>query len=191
MIPRGCLKYHMVSRIRQLILVWTNKKKSQPKHFCFPRPQAFGGPYLRAGFWKLLNDAGQFAGPVLLGQLISVVKAEGTPAWHGYAIAAAIFGGQWLGAVGENQYFNSVLATSIRVQGAVQTEIYHKSLRLSNQARNEQSVGRMINIISTDTEQLQKVCPVCGHSPRHSGGRKIGGCRQVRHHSSFPVGYFG
>ena len=31
MIPRRCLEYHMMSRVRQLTLVWTKKKKERKK----------------------------------------------------------------------------------------------------------------------------------------------------------------
>eukprot|EP00667_Euglena_gracilis_P000143 EG_transcript_143 len=150
---------HLGARVahREFSAVWQEELRRPKPSLAHALWKAFGGPYRAAGYWKLLNDAGQFAGPVLLGTLVAFVKGNG-PAWQGYAIAAAIFLGQYLGAVGENQYFDAVLGTGLRVQGAVSTEVYQKSLKLSQQSRAEQTTGKMTNILSTDTDQLQKVC---------------------------------
>eukprot|EP00668_Euglena_longa_P015617 GGOE01019733.1.p1 GENE.GGOE01019733.1~~GGOE01019733.1.p1 ORF type:complete len:1708 (+),score=434.21 GGOE01019733.1:758-5125(+) len=137
--------------------MWHEERKRLSPSLVHALWRSFGGPFLRAGVWKLLNDASQFAGPELLGALVTFVEGNG-PAWQGYAMAVAIFVGQFLGAIAENQYFNAVIGTGLRVQGAVTTEIYRKSLRLSQQSRAEQTTGKMSNILSTDTDHLQRVC---------------------------------
>ena len=58
---------------------------------------------------------------MLLNQLIAFTNNTEDPAWHGYALAIAIFGGQMIAAMAENQYFHMVMNTGLSLRAGLVT----------------------------------------------------------------------
>ena len=77
------------------------------------------------------------------------------PTWHGWAFAFAIFAGQVIGALAECQYFQIVMRVGLQTRSVLLTSIFRKSLVLSQKGWEGLSTGRINNLISSDTENLQ------------------------------------
>ena len=80
------------------------------------------------------------------------------PTWHGWVFALAIFAGQVVGALAECQYFQIVMRVGLQTRSVLLTSIFRKSLVLSQKGWEGLSTGRINNLISSDTENLQAIC---------------------------------
>jgi ABC-type transport system involved in cytochrome bd biosynthesis fused ATPase/permease subunit len=107
-----------------------------------------------AGIFKIGNDLSQFVGPVILSHLLRSMQ-EGDPAWVGYVYAFIIFVGVTLGVLCEAQYFQNVWRVGFRLRSTLVAAIFHKSLRLTHEARKNFASGKVTNMITTDANALQ------------------------------------
>nr|XP_012546135.1 multidrug resistance-associated protein 1 isoform X4 [Bombyx mori] len=114
---------------------------------------AFGGQFLFGSILKLINDILMFISPQLLKLLISFVKND-EPDWKGYAYAVALL----LCAITQTMllahYFTRMYLVGMRIRTALTSAIYRKSLRLSNSARKESTVGEIVNLMSVDAQRF-------------------------------------
>ena len=124
--------------------------------------RVFGAKFILGGFWKLFNDASQFVGPIILGKMIGYVKAPNSSIAIGFAYACAMFMGQIVGALGEGQYYQNVMKVGLKVRSSLTAAIFKKSLKLhfgkAKSGNAKMSRGKLVNMISSDTEALQSVC---------------------------------
>eukprot|EP00898_Chlorokybus_atmophyticus_P000774 jgi/Chlat1/1698/Chrsp127S01927 len=114
----------------------------------------WGAQFMLGGAYKVFNDAAQFVGPVVLKLLLQAVQ-NGEPHWKGYSFAAAIFLGQMVGALAENQYFQIVMRVGFQVRSALVSAIFRKTLHLSHAGRDGVTSGKVTNLITSDAESLQ------------------------------------
>lgn len=56
------------------------------------------------------------------------------------------------------QYFDRTMKTGIIVRASLVPMIYRHAMRMSNQARQERSVGAIVNHMASDTEKLLLMC---------------------------------
>jgi len=114
---------------------------------------------LVAGFFKIFNDASQFIGPMILKQLILCSRPDSTaPRWLGYVLAAGMFAGQIVGAFSECQYFQNVMRVGMQARSALVLTLFKCSTRLSPKGRQGNDVGKISNLIGSDTEAIQSFC---------------------------------
>ena len=120
---------------------------------------SFGGPYFVAGCFKFIQDCIAFIQPQLLKNLIIFVNDyshdTSIPLTRGFMIVSAMFGLSVLQTAALHQYFEKVYDTSIKVKSALTSVIYQKSLKLSIEAKSNQSTGDIVNLMSVDTQRLQ------------------------------------
>jgi ATP-binding cassette, subfamily C (CFTR/MRP), member 1 len=139
-----------------------------------PRPSllralaaAFGRPMLFAAPFKLLQDLLAFVQPLLLRQLLLFVASYDptgsgsssgpsvpTPLYWGYLIAVSMFMTAVTQTLLLHQYFHRCFMTGMRVRAAMVTSVYRKALRLSNDARQQSTVGEIVNHMSIDAQKL-------------------------------------
>ncbi len=139
--------------------------------------KAYGGPYLGATVYKLINDLSAFAQPQLLRYLINFVDSYSKgqvpqPAIKGAAIAIAMFFVATLqttvivGAVSslchvfmltkyKHQYFQLAFVTGMHIKSGLTSAIYKKSLKLSNEGRSSKTTGDIVNYMAVDAQRLQ------------------------------------
>ncbi|KAI9603330.1 hypothetical protein H4Q26_002651 [Puccinia striiformis f. sp. tritici PST-130] len=101
--------------------------------------QAYGGPYLLAALFKLIQDMLQFTQPQLLRRLLSFADSfspgnQPEPAYHGYLIAGLMFGCGLIQTLFLHQYFDRTIVTGIR------------------------ATGDIVNLMSTDVSRIQESC---------------------------------
>ncbi|CAN8313677.1 unnamed protein product [Cochlearia groenlandica] len=146
---------------------WTEEKSQRRKPWLLRAlNSSLGGRFWLGGIFKIGHDLAQFVGPVILSNLLKVSfllpsplcsMQEGDPAWVGYVYAFLIFVGVTLGVLCQSQYFQHVGRAGFRLRSTVVAAIFHKSLRLTHEARKNFSSGKVTNMITIDANALQQV----------------------------------
>jgi hypothetical protein len=124
---------------------------------------SFVGPtfWVAAPLVKLLNSTIQFAFPILLFGVVAFI--EGTEPFGflpltrevGFCLAAALGLMQAIKSVTENAYFFLTMRSGWQVRTAVTTGVFGKSLRLSASARQQRTLGEMVNLMQVDATKLE------------------------------------
>ncbi|KAG0327184.1 hypothetical protein BG000_001046 [Podila horticola] len=120
---------------------------------------AFGKPFYVAGVWKAVNDILGFTQPVLLRAMLKFLISYKTdnpqPLYRGYTIAVLMLICSVSQTTVLHQYFHLCFRTGMHIRAGLVTAIYQKSLRLSNSARQEFTVGEIVNHMSIDANRIQ------------------------------------
>ncbi|KIK17829.1 hypothetical protein PISMIDRAFT_110603 [Pisolithus microcarpus 441] len=127
----------------------------------------YGGPYLLAGCFKIIQDSLAFVQPQLLRWFLLFITnyqtakgwnfIEGPSAFEGFAIALIMFLASLIQTVILHQYFQICFETGMRVRAGLVTNIYKKALVMSNDERGRSS-GDIVNLMSVDASRLQDLC---------------------------------
>ncbi|XP_010499572.1 PREDICTED: ABC transporter C family member 12-like [Camelina sativa] len=135
---------------------WTEESRRLKPWLLRALNSSLGGRFWLAGIFKIGNDLSQFVGPVILSHLLRSMQ-EGDPAWVGYVYAFIIFIGVTFGVLCEAQYFQNVWRVGFRLRSTLVAAIFHKSLRLTHEARKNFASGKVTNMITTDANSLQQL----------------------------------
>ncbi|VVA93078.1 unnamed protein product [Arabis nemorensis] len=135
---------------------WTEESRKRKPWLLRALNSSLGGRFWLGGIFKIGNDLSQFVGPVILSHLLRSMQ-EGDPAWVGYIYAFLIFIGVTLGVLCEAQYFQNVWRVGFRLRSTLVAAIFHKSLRLTHEARKNFASGKVTNMITTDANALQQI----------------------------------
>ncbi|XP_013142439.1 PREDICTED: multidrug resistance-associated protein 1 [Papilio polytes] len=114
---------------------------------------AFGGQFLFGALLKLCNDLLMFLSPQLLKVLIEFVKGD-EPVWKGYVYAVGLLACASIQTMFLAHYFTRMYFVGMRIRTALTSAIYRKSLRMSNAARKESTVGEIVNLMSVDAQRF-------------------------------------
>ncbi|XP_038877674.1 ABC transporter C family member 2-like isoform X2 [Benincasa hispida] len=117
---------------------------------------SLGGRFWLGGLWKIGNDISQFVGPVILNKILESMQ-RGDPSGIGYIYAFLMLTGMLLGVLCDAQYFQNVMRVGFRLRSTLVASVFHKSLRLTHEARKMFATGKIINLITTDTASLQEI----------------------------------
>ncbi|CAG2055590.1 unnamed protein product [Timema podura] len=96
--------------------------------------KAFGPTFLFGALLKIVNDLLLFVNPQLLKFIIQFVTSD-EPLWKGYLYAVLM------------------LATA-SVQTLIQAQYFNRALFLSNSARQQSTVGEIVNLLTVDTQRF-------------------------------------
>jgi ATP-binding cassette, subfamily C (CFTR/MRP), member 1 len=108
-----------------------------------------------SGLWKTFNDGSQFTGPVFMSMIMKGLSDE-SKSWSDLIIlSVSMYLCQIIGAIGEGQYFQTGMRVGMELRSALIGTIFQKSLRIK-----DNTGGKVTNMISSDTEQLQNFCEV-------------------------------
>ncbi|CAB3223722.1 unnamed protein product [Arctia plantaginis] len=114
---------------------------------------AFGGQFLFGSLLKLFNDILMFLSPQLLRLLINFVRTD-QALWKGYLFAVGLFVCAMVQTMLLAHYFTRMYLVGMRIRTALTSSIYRKSLRMSNSARKESTVGEIVNLMSVDAQRF-------------------------------------
>lgn len=118
-----------------------------------------------AAIVKVVNSAIQFSYPVFLSGVLQFVEGKAPLGFQnvsygaGFAVAAALGVAVGVKAITENMYFHIVTRAGWQVRSAVSTAVYRKSLRLSAAARQQRTLGEMVNYMQIDANKLEMFVP--------------------------------
>eukprot|EP00271_Cylindrocystis_brebissonii_P007833 TRINITY_DN2165_c0_g1_i1.p1 TRINITY_DN2165_c0_g1~~TRINITY_DN2165_c0_g1_i1.p1 ORF type:complete len:1709 (-),score=349.89 TRINITY_DN2165_c0_g1_i1:1265-6391(-) len=136
--------------------VWKEEQKKKSPTLLWAVHSCFAARFWSAGIYKLLDSLTQFIGPVMLKSLLSSMQSD-EPAWHGYVYATIIFAGIVAGVFFDAQFFTKVQRVGYQLRQALVAAVFRKSLRLSPRGKQGYSTGRIVNMMTNDTEALQAV----------------------------------
>ncbi|XP_038214944.1 multidrug resistance-associated protein 1 isoform X4 [Zerene cesonia] len=114
---------------------------------------AFGGQFLFGALLKLINDVLMFLSPQLLKLLIGFVEGK-EPVWKGYLYAVGLLTCATAQTLLLGHYFTRMYLVGMKIRTALTSAIYRKSLRISNAARKESTVGEIVNLMSVDAQRF-------------------------------------
>ncbi|CAG9578809.1 unnamed protein product [Danaus chrysippus] len=114
---------------------------------------AFGGQFLFGALLKLINDVLMFLSPQLLKLLIGFVDTKET-VWKGYLYAVCLFACATAQTLLLSHYFTRMYLVGMRIRTALTSAVYRKSLRISNSARKETTVGEIVNLMAVDAQRF-------------------------------------
>jgi ABC-type multidrug transport system fused ATPase/permease subunit len=109
---------------------------------------------------KLLYDVIKFSGPALLNAVITYLSdiaagAEGASEAVGYGYVSLLAASAVLQTVILHQYFLRMFRLGMHLRTAVIGSVFRKALRLSVAARQQRTVGQIINVASTDASRMR------------------------------------
>ena len=138
---------------------WRNEVSAQKPSLLRALRRTYLKDFLIAGCFKLFNDASQFVGPIFIGLFIQFIASQSSAnpmdQSVGYLYAMCIFLGQLIGALAENQYFQRIMSTGLHIRSVLISSIFKTALSLSAKGRHGRSAGKMVNLMSSDSEGLQ------------------------------------
>jgi len=116
--------------------------------------RTFGPEFLFGATLKLVQDLLAFVSPQILKFLISFVKDKEEYVWKGYFFAILLTITALVQTIFLGQYFQRMFIVGMRIRTAMVSAIYRKSLRISNSARKESTVGEIVNLMSVDAQRF-------------------------------------
>lgn len=108
---------------------------------------------------KLIADVLQFANPQLLKKLIAFIKTSDAPLWYGFLLALGMFLASEFSSLFLNYYYYQAYRLGTRIQTVLTAAVYKKTLRLSNTARKNKTVGEIVNLMAIDVDRFQHITP--------------------------------
>uniref|UniRef100_A0A914CDE4 Multidrug resistance-associated protein 1 n=1 Tax=Acrobeloides nanus TaxID=290746 RepID=A0A914CDE4_9BILA len=132
-------------------------KKLKPPSVVYNLFKMFKYELFTAFLIKAVADVIQFANPFLLNELINFVSQEHAPLWKGIAYAIGMFAASELRSFMVNYYFYIMFRMGVKIQTTLTAAVYKKTLKLSNNARKERTVGEIVNIMAIDIERFQMI----------------------------------
>lgn len=84
--------------------------------------------------------------------LIGFVESK-EPVWKGYLYSVGLIACATAQTMLLAHYFTRMYLVGMRIRTALTSAIYRKSLRISNAARKESTVGEIVNLMSVDAQR--------------------------------------
>lgn len=147
---------------KQFVHNWNKRKSNSTIALVHTLWTTFGSLIVISSMWESLFDAITFVEPFLLRQLILFAKSywgEGTPVpiTIGIYCALGIFLVAVIKSILGTLLFHYLVKAIANASGALYTQIYNKSLVLSINSRQNQTVGQMVNLMSIDVMTIINV----------------------------------
>lgn len=115
--------------------------------------------------FKFFQDILQFTQPQLL-HLMMLFASTYAPDWgkepshimNGFGIAFAMMITAICQTMFLHQYFHGCFMMGMRIRSSIIQQVYKKSLRLSNSARQGSTIGEITNLMAVDASKLADLC---------------------------------
>uniref|UniRef100_A0A8D2DCB9 Uncharacterized protein n=1 Tax=Sciurus vulgaris TaxID=55149 RepID=A0A8D2DCB9_SCIVU len=117
----------------------------------------FKSSLIQVVLFKMFADILSFTSPIIMKKMIIFCEHSSDSGWTGYGYAVALFAVDFSQTLILQQYQRFSLLTSAKIKTAVTGLIYKKALLLSNVSHKKFSTGEIINLMSTDAQQLMDV----------------------------------
>jgi ABC-type multidrug transport system fused ATPase/permease subunit len=141
--------------------IWAREKHTgtpeKPTSLVRAIVKAFGWYLFPSAPLLMIQNVAQLTLPFLLGPLILFMDSS-EPNYVGYLYAVGFFVGLMIMTLAENAFFDRAVKTGVRIRAALVPAIYRHALRMTNQARQDRSIGAIVNHMASDTEKVQFFC---------------------------------
>ena len=121
--------------------------------------RCFGRKFFVLGIFKLINDSINFAGPLLLNQLVQFVENQDSKLKDGCMYATALLLSTLIGSVINIHFTNALNKLCLRIKTAMITLIYRKAILVRLDQLSKFSTGQIVNYMSIDTDSLVNAFP--------------------------------
>lgn len=116
---------------------------------------AFWVDFAYAGVFKLFHDCSQFVGPIILQKFIHYLRDDGATFSDGLWLAFAVTTSQTVMAFCMRHYSFKCNLTGLRMRAALMIAVHKKAMLLSNGEKNKLASGRIVNLVTIDTQRIQ------------------------------------
>ncbi|TPX36938.1 hypothetical protein SmJEL517_g00979 [Synchytrium microbalum] len=121
--------------------------------------KTFGTEWMGTAVWRLIADTCAVGSPIVLLNIIKFLQTVGTPGAndnpaYGYGLAGALLALQIIQTLAMNRHFAITMTIGFKLRSALVATLYRKSQKLSPLARQTLTVGKIINIVASDTARL-------------------------------------
>ena len=121
--------------------------------------KCFGRKFFLLGVFKFLNDSLNFAGPILLNQLVLFVETNQSSLKDGSTYAALLFVCTLLGSLINIHFTNALNKLCLRIRSALISCIYRKAVLVKLNELNKHSIGQIVNYMSIDSGSITNAFP--------------------------------
>ncbi|KAI8906011.1 P-loop containing nucleoside triphosphate hydrolase protein [Gorgonomyces haynaldii] len=126
-----------------------SKSKPQFKVF-YALYQAFGREFMKAGVYLLVQNLLTGTSPIFL---LYLIKGN-QPDWVAYLLSLGLLLMQLATTLFTNWHYEMAMRTGFKIKTALTMALYEKGFKLSSKAKQEHSIGKIVNVASTDTNRL-------------------------------------
>ena len=148
-LPKKC---YSKSNGELLLAAWDTRNRGLAGALC----KIYFFEYSSAGVYLFLNCCLSFAGPVLLGNLVTCAE-RGDSIVRIAANIALLFSSRVVMAIFSTQYSFYIGHVSIAITAAIKMCIFKKILRLSTDSRRKYTAGNISNLYTVDIERVVNV----------------------------------
>ncbi|KAJ3266425.1 hypothetical protein HDU77_001036 [Chytriomyces hyalinus] len=140
---------------------WAKEVQKEKPSLLVALLKSYGLAFGSAAIFKAAQDILQFIQPTFLRYIMEFTnswspenKGHEQPLSRGFSIAVLMLACALFQTFLLHQYFHICIVIGMRVKAAVITAIYQKALRLSPAARQQSTVGEIVNLMSVDAGRL-------------------------------------
>ncbi|XP_067674237.1 multidrug resistance-associated protein 1-like [Haliotis asinina] len=105
--------------------------------------------------WMLVSDLLRFASPLILGLLVTFTTDKTVPLWKGYLLCIVLAAATLTQTVFTHANWHQGRKVAIKMAAVIISAVFRKSLRMSNKAKRESTIGEIVNLMSVDVEHIQ------------------------------------
>lgn len=141
------------------------RAKDEPVSLFPPLFYTFGPKFFLGVVFKVIADLFSLASPQIMSLMMDYVSAYADPTqkaeeeWKGYLYAATILVVTFTQSLLNAHSSKMLYMVGMQVRTAVTSVIYRKSLRMSSAARNETTMGEVVNLMAVDSQRFMDVMP--------------------------------
>ncbi|XP_072850142.2 multidrug resistance-associated protein 1 isoform X1 [Pogona vitticeps] len=122
-----------------------------------PLWQTFKFSLIKVALLKVAADILAFTSPQVMKEMILQYEHHSVSYWNGYGYAVALLFVVVLQTLLHQVYQRLNILTAVKIKTAVVGLVYKKALNLSSFSRQKYTTGEIVNLMSTDIQQLMEV----------------------------------
>nr|XP_056714411.1 multidrug resistance-associated protein 1-like isoform X2 [Euleptes europaea] len=135
----------------------TRKAVFQKVSLLSPLWKTFKVALIKVTILKVTADFFSFLSPQIMKEMIELCEHQSGPSWNGYGYAVALLIVVVLQTLIHQAYQRLNLLTAVKIKTAMVGLLYKKSLNLSSSSRQKYTTGEIVNLMSTDVQQLMEL----------------------------------
>ena len=125
--------------------------------------RTYGGRLLISTALGALHSIVGFANPLVLDRLIAHISDNNDEEWKGFFYISILFVCNSVWTISCHLSLHHLVVVSIQMRSSVVSAIYEKSLKVSNKARAQYTVGEITNYMSVDAQRIMETVPYLPH----------------------------
>ncbi|KAJ6423745.1 hypothetical protein OIU84_024677 [Salix udensis] len=102
----------------------------------------------------IIHTSASYAGPYLIDAFVRCLDGRGKYKNQGYILASTFFVAKLVECISQRHWFFRLQQVGFRHRAVITTMIYNKGLTLSNQSKQGQTSGEIINIMTVDADRI-------------------------------------